>query len=62
MGLLKNLPLTESKSFQFRFEFFNIFNHTQFMNPNGNINSGAFGLVTQARDPRIGQVAIKFYF
>ena len=62
MGLLKNLPLTESKSFQFRFEFFNIFNHTQFMNPNGNINSGAFGLVTQARDPRIGQVAMKFYF
>jgi len=66
-GLLKDLKLTEGTSFQFRAEFFNIFNHAQFMNPDGTINHGAppngtFGLVTSARSPRIGQFAIKFQF
>jgi hypothetical protein len=30
--------------------------------PNGDINSGAFGLVTWANAPRIGQLALKFFF
>jgi len=67
IGLLKDLKLTERTSFQFRAEFFNIFNHAQFMNPDGNITHGVppigtFGLVTSARSPRIGQFAIKFQF
>jgi hypothetical protein len=62
MALLKDLKLTESKALQLRFEFFNIFNHAQFLNPSGNINNSSFGYVTQARDPRIGQVALKFLF
>jgi hypothetical protein len=45
-----------------RFEFFNIFNHAQFMNPDGNISDTNFGIVTQALDPRIGQVSAKFYW
>jgi hypothetical protein len=44
-----------------RFEAFNLFNHAQFMNPTGEINS-TFGVVTSARDPRILQVAAKFLF
>jgi hypothetical protein len=62
MSLLKNLRLTESKSLQFRAEFFNIFNHAQFLNPSGNINGNAFGLVTGANNPRIGQLGVKFLF
>ncbi|MGA8593845.1 MAG: TonB-dependent receptor [Bryobacteraceae bacterium] len=62
MALLKDINLAESKIIQLRFEFFNVFNHAQFMNPSGNINNGTFGYVTQARDPRIGQVALKFLF
>ncbi len=62
LALLKDLHLTESKLSQFRFEFFNVFNHAQFFNPSGNINNGSFGIVTQARDPRIGQVALKLVF
>jgi len=61
-ALLKDLKLNERLALQFRGEFFNIFNHAQFMTPVGNINSGAFGLVTGARDPRIGQVALKLLF
>jgi hypothetical protein len=62
LALLKMLPLTETKSFQFRFEFFNAFNHTQFNNPEGEFTDSTFGLVTSANPPRIGQVALKFLF
>jgi hypothetical protein len=47
---------------ELRIEYFNIVNHAQFGNPQGNINSSAFGDITYARDPRIGQVALKLYF
>jgi hypothetical protein len=62
MSLVKDLKLTESKSFQFRAEFFNAFNYAQFGSPAGNIDSSIFGFVTSANAARIGQVAIKFYF
>jgi hypothetical protein len=62
MAIAKNLPLRESMSVEFRAEFFNIFNHTQFQTPTGLINSSSFGVVTNANDPRIGQVAAKFNF
>jgi len=62
MGVSKRVPITESMALEFRGEFFNIFNHTQFNNPNGNASSSNFGIVTSARDPRIGQVSAKFVF
>lgn len=62
LSLQKDLKLTESKSIQFRGEFFNAFNHAQFLNPNGNFNSGTFGLVTSANAPRIIQLAVKLMF
>jgi hypothetical protein len=63
LALSKDLRFTESKSLEFRAEFFNIFNHAQFLTPSGLINAGSnFGVVTNARDPRIGQLALKFLF
>ncbi len=65
MALLKSVPLTESKSLQFRFEGFNVFNHAQFSGPtsvNGNINSSSFGAVVSAAPPRLMQAAVKFIF
>ena len=65
VALLKNVPLTESKSLQFRFEGFNVFNHAQFYGPtavNGNINSSTFGQVVSAAPPRLMQAAVKFTF
>jgi len=59
-GLHKETAIRESMAVQFRAEFFNLFNHTQFNNPNGNFNSSQFGLVTSARSPRIGQLSLKF--
>lgn len=62
MALLKTLNISEARQLQFRAEAFNLFNHAQFQNPNGEINSSTFGVVTGARDPRIMQLAVKFLF
>ena len=65
MALLKSVRLTESKSLQFRFEAFNVFNHAQFFGPqsvDGNINSSGFGQVVSADPPRLVQLGAKFFF
>jgi hypothetical protein len=62
LGISKRIPVTEQKAFEIRAEFFNIFNHAQFLNPSGDISSDGFGNVTQARAPRIGQVSAKFFW
>lgn len=62
MSLHKMTHVTEGTSIEFRLEFFNVFNHTQFTSPGGALGSAVFGDVTSARDPRIGQAALKFNF
>ena len=62
LALLKDTKLTETIDLQFRAEFFNVFNHTQFQNANGNISSTSFGFVQGAADPRIGQLSLKVNF
>lgn len=63
-GFFKKTPITETTSMELRFEFFNLFNHTQFSSTgvSTNINSGNFGRILAARDPRIIQLAAKFFF
>jgi len=61
-GVSKRTVIKENYAFDVRVEFFNIFNHTQFTNPDGNITDSSFGTVSNARDPRIGQVSAKFYW
>ncbi|HMK24017.1 MAG TPA: carboxypeptidase regulatory-like domain-containing protein [Terriglobales bacterium] len=61
----KVLPIgaSDNKRFEFRAEIFNIFNHTQFNNPDGNTTDGSdFGRIKRAREPRLIQLAVKFYF
>ncbi len=58
----KKISLTEARYFQFRTDIFNLFNKTQFVNPDGNFSSSTFGQILEARDPRLVQVALKFYF
>jgi hypothetical protein len=61
-GLLKHTVIKENLAFDLRIEFFNIFNHTQFTNPGGNISDSSFGVVSSTRPPRIGQFGIKFFW
>jgi hypothetical protein len=62
LALLKDTNITEGTQMQFRAEAFNVFNHAQFNNPDGNIDDSAFGYVTSARPARIMQLALKFLF
>ena len=53
----------EYRRVEFRAEFFNLFNHTQFDNPDGNTTDGSdFGRIKRAKDPRQVQLALKFHF
>jgi hypothetical protein len=62
MTFSKRFTLSETKNFQFRADIFNLFNKTLFVNPDGNFSDTTFGQVQQARDPRLVQFALKFYF
>ena len=65
LALLRSFAVTEKKTFQFRLEAFNAFNHTQFFGPaavNGDFTSPGFGYVVNAAPPRLVQAALKFLF
>ena len=61
-ALRKFVQFRDHYSVEFRAEFFNVMNHAQFYNPDGNFSAADFGEVGSARDPRIGQVALRFAF
>jgi hypothetical protein len=61
-SLFKNIRVTESKELQFRAEFFNILNHTNFRNPDSDMNSQTFNQILEAQPPRLIQFALKFMF
>jgi carboxypeptidase family protein len=68
-ALIKDTSINERMNLQFRAEFFNLFNHTQFLNPSGITGfsggaptSASFGQVAGAQSPRIGQLSLKLNF
>lgn len=62
--LTKEFPIREAMRVELRAELFNIFNHTQFALPDGNLADGStFGTVSGIQGlPRVVQLAAKFYF
>jgi len=64
LSLFKSFLFSESRGskLEFRAEFFNAFNHTEFNGVNGTFSSGQFGQVTSAHDPREIQLGLKLYF
>ncbi len=69
LSAIKNNRISERFSFQFRAEFFNAFNHTNFgdTGPNGggigtNVDATNYGQITTAHDPRQIQLGGKLYF
>ncbi len=65
VSLRKTTQLAERTSLEFRAEFFNAFNSTQFGNPDTTFSDGApaFGQITSTSvAPRIGQLALKLNF
>ena len=69
LSAIKNIRFGDRATFQFRGEFFNAFNHTNFGQPSlsgggigTNTDSSNFGQVTAAHDPREIQLGGKLYF
>jgi len=60
--LAKNFRVGDRRSFQFRTEFFNAFNHANFGPPNIMRDSSGFGQILTAANARIIQFGLKFYF
>jgi hypothetical protein len=65
MSMFKKFPLAflgENVEAQFRVEFYNALNTTNFQEPAVNTNSGNFGVISSALPARIGQLALKIIF
>ncbi len=71
LSLIKRTPITERTNVEFRVEFFNVFNRTNFApvvsqdtfgNVIQNINDTSFGALVTTFDPRIIQFALKLNF
>jgi hypothetical protein len=55
--------MREAIKLELRTDTFNVVNHTQFFNPDGNITDGpSFGQVSRAQDPRLVQLAVRLTF
>ena len=62
LSFSKRTAIRENIMLQFRAEFFNIFNNTQWASVGTTLGSGSFGQVTSARDPRITQLGLRLTF
>ena len=56
------IPVREGTTLQFRSEFFNVLNHTNFTAPNCDITSSALGTIRSTYSPRQIQLALKLLF
>jgi len=61
-SLFKNIPIAESRTLQFRFEFFNAFNNVNLNNPSTDTGDARFGAVTGTAPAREIQIGLKFLF
>ena len=61
-GINKNWTFAERYGVQFRWEFFNVFNHPSFGSPGTTLGEGNFGQIsgTGSEPPRVMQGALKF--
>jgi Carboxypeptidase regulatory-like domain len=59
----KKTPINERWNTEFRAEFYNAWNHTQFANPDGNFSDSTFGQILKIREgPRVIQFGFKVLF
>jgi hypothetical protein len=64
-AVIRQFPVYRETNMEFRVEYFNVLNHTNFSNPatdNPVSSSTTFGTITGSGDPRIAQFALKYTF
>ena len=62
VSLVKLFNIHEQQQLQLRFEFFNVFNHTNFQAPVNTFSSSSFGVIQASNPARILQFAAKYAF
>lgn len=64
LAMFKSFLFSEERGsrLEFRAEFFNAFNHTEFNSIDTGFKDGNFGAITSAHDPREIQLGLKLYF
>ncbi|MPZ20043.1 MAG: hypothetical protein GEV06_19330 [Luteitalea sp.] len=61
LSLVKRFALGDRHA-DVRVEAFNLFNATNYQNPNGTWGGSSFGVISDAYDPRVIQLAVRFAF
>ena len=61
-GAFKRFQIKERAAFEFRWEIFNVFNHTEFNALNTTLGSSSFLHLTGAHAPRRMQFGLRFQF
>lgn len=62
LALLKAGKFQERVGYEFRAEFYNVFNNVNFGDPDAGLQDSNFGAIGSASDPRILQMALKLNF
>ena len=62
LAIIRRVTFAESKSLQFRAEFFNLTNTPPLGSPNVVVGAAGFGSIISAGDPRVIQLGLKFEF
>jgi hypothetical protein len=62
LGVHKKFVIRENLGLQFRSEFFNLLNHSNFTYPDANISDAAFGTIRSTYPARQIQFALKLMF
>jgi hypothetical protein len=62
LSLAKHFKVGERFDGELRLDAFNVFNHTQFKNPDTTVTDATFGQISTTYDPRILQLAIHIRF
>jgi hypothetical protein len=62
ISIAKHFTIREGISVELKGDAFNLFNHTEFKNPDTSINDMTFGQISTTYDPRILQLALHLRF
>jgi hypothetical protein len=61
-SLMRDFHIYRESKLQFRADYFDVLNHTNFLLPSTALGTAAFGTITSSNDPRIAQLALKVLF